>query len=60
MNPITLLRQRLSNKSQRDLAKELDVSPQYLNDVLNERREPGESILKPLGLERVISYRKRK
>ena len=35
------------------------VSQQYVNDVLKGRREPGESILKALGLERVVSYRRK-
>lgn len=33
------------------------VSPQYVNDVLHARREPGESILRALGLRRVVTYR---
>lgn len=44
--------------SQRALASEIQVSPQYLNDVLNGRKEPGEGILRPMGLERVVTYRK--
>lgn len=35
-----------------------DVSPQYVGDVLNGNRKPGESILKPLGIEVVITYRR--
>lgn len=34
------------------------LSPSYVGDVLYERREPGEKILKVLGLEKVITYRK--
>lgn len=32
------------------------VSPQYVCDVLNARREPGDSILGALGLRRVVRY----
>lgn len=56
----TLRRQVDSAGSQKALAARLGVSPQYLNDVLLGRKEPGEGILEPLGLERVVSYRRRK
>lgn len=46
--------------SQSALAKQLGVSEPYLSDVLNERRDPGESILTPLGYERVTVYRRLK
>lgn len=41
---------------QKDLAKKFGVSAQYISDILNGRREPGDAILKPLGLRRVITY----
>ncbi len=37
----------------RALAREWKVSPCYISDLLNGRRGPGPSILKPLGLKRV-------
>jgi hypothetical protein len=55
--PLQILKARLGKGSQAELARELDVSPQYLHDVLNGRREPGRKILKALGVERVVSYR---
>ena len=42
--------------SQKDLAKKFGVSAQYVSDVLNGKREPGEAILEPLGLRKVIVY----
>jgi predicted transcriptional regulator len=42
------------------LAERLGVSQAYLSDVLNGRRDPGESILGPLGLERVVVYRRKR
>ncbi len=57
-NPISEIQRMLDESSQIDVAKELGVSPQYLSDVVNERRKPGKKILKPLGLERVTSYRR--
>ena len=38
-------------------AKIHGLSAAYVSDVLNGRREPGETICKALGIERVISYR---
>lgn len=41
------------------LAVKLGVSAQYLNDVMAGKREPGDLLLKGMGLERVVSYRTR-
>ncbi len=60
MNPITTLRKMCATRSQASVAAELGVSPQYLNDVLKERRDPGDSILGPMGLERVVTYRRKR
>ncbi len=35
------------------------VSAQYVNDVLNGRKEPGRKILDAIGLERVVTHRKK-
>jgi transcriptional regulator with XRE-family HTH domain len=42
--------------SQRAVANELRVSVQYLNDVLRGRRDPGDKLLKGLGLQRQVDY----
>ena len=46
--------------SLRQAAKKWKVSPAYLSDVLNARRNPGPAILRPLGYERrvEVTYRK--
>jgi hypothetical protein len=44
---------------QKTWAQAQDLSPSYVNDVLRGRREPGESILVALGLERVVIFRER-
>jgi DNA-binding transcriptional regulator YdaS (Cro superfamily) len=41
-------------------AKANGVSQAYVNDTIRGRREPGASILRALGLERVIQYRRAK
>jgi transcriptional regulator with XRE-family HTH domain len=44
--------------SQKEAAKTLRISEQYLSDVLKSRREPGSAILIALGLERHVTFRK--
>ena len=46
--------------TQKALAEQLGVSPAYLSDVLNGRKDPGDAILEPLGLERVVTYRRKR
>lgn len=43
--------------SQRSWCKTHGISPPYLSDVLNGRRDPGPKILDVLGLEPVTLYR---
>lgn len=45
--------------SQKRWAQINGVSDAYVCDVLSGRREPGDAILNGLGLERVVSYRRR-
>ncbi len=51
------LRRRCTGTTQRAVAEQLGVTVSYLNDVLQQKREPGPKILTALGLERRISYR---
>ena len=61
MDVIKFIRDRAREVgSQKALAAKLGVSAPYLGDVLNGRKEPGPAILEPLGLERVVSYRRLK
>jgi len=56
----TLLRKEVDREGgQRAWARKHRVSAMYVSYVLSGEREPGDSILKPLGLERIVSYRKR-
>lgn len=55
---LALLAQRCSNAGGKAAwAQEVGVSPQYVSDVIGRRRDPGNAILRPLGIEKVISYR---
>ena len=58
-NPISELRERVEGSSNAEVARELKISPQYLSDVLNDRKKPGDKILKALGLERLVVYVRR-
>jgi len=46
--------------SQAQWAADHGISGAYLNDVLQGRRDPGEKMLRPMRLERVVTYRKMK
>ncbi len=47
------IRAQMVGKSMRDLAKEWDVSPAYLSDVLRGNRTIGPKLLTALGVRRV-------
>ncbi len=55
---IALLREQAPYGQQEKWALTNGVEPSVLSDVLNGRRDPGKSILKALGYERVVLYRK--
>jgi transcriptional regulator with XRE-family HTH domain len=44
--------------TQKELANKLQVTPAYLNDVLNDRREPNKEFLAQLHLVKVVRYEK--
>jgi DNA-binding XRE family transcriptional regulator len=52
---VQMIRQRAAGRTQREMAHELGVGQQHLNDIFGGRREPGPTILLALGL-RKISY----
>lgn len=59
MNAIRILQRKVDAAgSQKLAAKELGISPQYLNDLLQQRRECSDKILEKLGLERRIVRRR--
>lgn len=49
-----IIARRLRTQSASDLARELGISPQYLCDVIKGRKEPGDGMLRPLGLRRQV------
>ena len=54
---IQKLKDRIEN-SQLELAEEIGISPVFLCAVMNGRKAPSPKILKFLGLEKAVSYRK--
>lgn len=51
---IKLLVKKQGDRTQKEVAEEIGISPQYLHDVLNGGRKPSERILDYLGLKREI------
>lgn len=43
---------------QKEFAVKIGVSPQYLSDVLNKRRDPGPKFLAALGFKKVVTYKR--
>lgn len=56
MDVIDRLRERAGKSSQKDVAAELGVSPQYLNDVLLYRRDISHPLARKLGYEKISYY----
>jgi hypothetical protein len=56
VDPIGLLRERVEQSSQSQVARDAMVSQSYLSDLLKRRRDPGQKILDFLGLERQSVY----
>lgn len=57
---VNLIRQQieLCGNSQKTVAFNLGISPQYLSDILRYRREPGAKLLKAMGLRKRIVYQR--
>lgn len=53
---IISLERMVAHTNQKEAAKTLGISPQYLNDILRYRREPGLKVLSALGLRKIVLY----
>ena len=60
INTFRALLKTMANEagSQRLLAKKLGVSPMFICDILKGRREPGDKLLKALGMYKHVSIRR--
>lgn len=50
---VKVIKTKAAMSSQSEVAKELGVSPQYLSDILREKRSVSEAVAAKLGFERV-------
>lgn len=57
---VDLLKQKQSDGTQAQLAREIGITPQYLHDVFHGRRAPGPKILEYLRIEKRETYVKSK
>lgn len=48
-----------ASKSAAAWARDHDVSPQFVSDVLLGNRDPGDKVLAALGLERIITFQEK-
>lgn len=56
---VALLRRECAQEGgQAAWAKARGISPAYVNDTLRRRRDPGDAILRGLGLVRVVTYKR--
>jgi len=53
---LEFLKKQQGNQTAHQFASRLGVSPQYLSDVYNGRRPPGESITSALQVEKSVVY----
>ena len=54
------LRSEIGASSQKEVAKRLRLTPQYVNDVLHKRRPISAELAKKLGYKRVIVFERAK
>lgn len=54
MDPITLLRKKIGERTQREIANSLGITEGYLSLVLSGSRAPGPKILRWIGLKKVV------
>jgi transcriptional regulator with XRE-family HTH domain len=53
---IEILKKRQGKRPASELADELGISKSYLSEIYSGRREPGETVLSTLGLQRTVIY----
>ena len=54
---VVLLKRMVGESSQKKVANELRISPQYLNDIIRYRRSAGRKVCMALGIQKVIMYK---
>jgi transcriptional regulator with XRE-family HTH domain len=54
---LEFLKQKQGDRTSKDFASQLGISPQYLSDIYNGRKDPGQSVLAALRAEREVVYK---
>jgi transcriptional regulator with XRE-family HTH domain len=54
---LEFLKRQQGEQTAQQFASRLGISPQYLSDVYNGRRPPGESITSALNVEKSVTYK---
>lgn len=55
---VKLMRKRQGKLTDAAFARELGISPPYLFDIYNGKRDPGDKLLEALGLQKETVYRR--
>ncbi len=58
IDPLQMLKTRIEKSTQVQVALDLGISTQYLGDMLHGRRTVGPKVIKALGLEKRVIYRR--
>ncbi|ARU40177.1 hypothetical protein CCB80_03105 [Armatimonadetes bacterium Uphvl-Ar1] len=53
---VHLIMRECQKSSQKTVAEQIGISPQYLSDILKGRREISTAVAEKLGLERVVTF----
>lgn len=53
---LEMMRKQMGDRTQTAYANELGITPQYLCDILQRRRDPGPKVLSRLGLTQSVKY----
>jgi transcriptional regulator with XRE-family HTH domain len=51
-----LLRKKQGDRTQRELADELGISPQHLSELLGGSRMPGKALRRKIGIEKRVTF----
>lgn len=55
-----MLERRIAKSTAKQVAEDIGVSASYLSEVIRGSRDPGPKILDALGLEKVVTYRRKR
>jgi hypothetical protein len=53
---LALMKTRQGKRLNKNFAKTLGISASYLSDIYGKKRDPGDSVLRAMGIERRVFY----